>query len=177
MRTAPSDDQAATSAKQEFTLFERPGAPGKINPDKLRKSLELAAQELHTPTGALPRAIIYHINESEAELFGVTGTSIWRTLRSAGVRYEFWFVGEPTDETYSALAVVWLEHYFNVALTPVEGKRVVLVITKKLNGMVSAEELAHTKSPSLASLHSSMHSYVSCASNCSEKHSLEPCVP
>ncbi|HEY2120915.1 MAG TPA: hypothetical protein VGH37_17125 [Candidatus Acidoferrum sp.] len=178
-RTAPMDEPHATSGKlSQVILFERPGAPGKISIDKIRQSLKLAAQELHTPGDALPGTIFFHISESEAELFGVKRTSIWQTAgREGGIRFEIWIVGEPTDEDYSKLAVVLLEHYFNVAIDPTEGKRVALVVTKKLNGMVSAEELGFYKPPAIVSIPPPAQGYVASTASYSEKRAPVICHP
>jgi hypothetical protein len=177
-RAAPFDEQRpAIDKPQQFILFERPGAPGKINVDKLRESLKLAAQELHTPADILPGTIVFHISESEAELFGVKSTSIWRTGRKGGIGYEFWFVGEPTDADYSGLAVVLLEDHFNVSLDPTEGKRAVLAVTKKLRGMVSAEELGFNKSTVIESVPPPARGFVATSASYPEKNMPLVCHP
>lgn len=178
-RTAPVDKLHATSGKlSQMILFERPGAPGKISIDKIRQSLKFAAQELHTPGDILPGAIVFHIAESEAELFGVKRTSIWQTAgREGGIRLEIWIIGEPKDEDYSKLAVVLLEHYFNVAIDPTEGKRAVLVVAKKLSGMVSAEELGFYKPPAVVSVPPPAQGYVATTASYSEKRAPVICHP
>jgi hypothetical protein len=178
-RTAPVDELRATSGKpSQVILFERPGAPGKISIDKVHQSLKLAAQELHTPGDILPGTILFHIAESEAELFGVKRTSIWQTAgREGGIRFEIWIIGEPTDEDYSKLAVVLVEHYFNVALDPTEGKRAVLVVTKKLSGMVSAEELGLYKPPAVVSIPPPAQGYAATTAGYSEKRAPIICHP
>ena len=67
-------------------------------------------------------------------------TSVWKTLRGVEYRYELWVVGEPTDETYSALAVSLFKDSFGLSLKQQEAKRVKDIVAMKLAMTLSAKE-------------------------------------
>ncbi len=161
----------------QFILFERPGATGKVNVDKLRASLALAAQELHTPENAFPGAVVFHITEAEAGLFGVKDTSVWRTGRDGGIRYEFWVVGEPTDEKHGVLAVILLQYHFHISLSLAETKRAVLAVKGKLRETVSAEELARSRAGGVVTVQPAEGGYLASSPDCFEMKMTQPCVP
>jgi len=129
----------------QLVIFERQSAPGKVEAVKLCKSLKITMQELQVSAEPLPVLVVFHINESEADLFGVKETSVWRTERDGGVRYELWIVGEPTDEVYSGLAEIFLERHFGMAIDDAERKRVVHAVKERLAGIVSVEALRQDK--------------------------------
>jgi hypothetical protein len=129
----------------QLIIFERQGAPGKIEAARLCESLKITMKELQAPAEPLPVLFVFHINESEADVFGVKETSVWRTDRDGGVRYELWILGMPTDETYSGLAEIFLERHFGVAIEDAERKRVVHAVKARLAGMVSVEVLRQNK--------------------------------
>ena len=135
----------STSRPAQVVIFERRVALGTVEIAKLQQSLSIAQTELQAPAGPLPDLFVFHINDVETELFGVKETSVWRTGRDGGVRYEWWIVGEPTDQTYSALAEIFLERYHGLAVDDAERGRVLHAITQRLSRTVSVAELRQNK--------------------------------
>src|SRR5215472_299763 len=73
--------EALAQSKPGFIVFEHPRAPGKLSEDKLHRSLQLAAQELHV-SGELQSSIyVFHVSATDAKAAGVEMTSVWKTLR------------------------------------------------------------------------------------------------
>jgi hypothetical protein len=127
--------------KPEFIIFEHPRAPGKISEGKLHRSLQLAAQELHV-SGELRSSIyVFHVSEADAKAAGVEVTSVWKTLRGEGYRYELWVVGEPIDEAYGSLAVSLLKDSCGLLLEQAEAKRLKDSVAMKLGMTLSAKEV------------------------------------
>jgi len=132
---------ALAQSKPEFIVFEHPRAPGKISEDKLHRSLQLAAEELHI-SRELPCSIyVFHVSAADAKAAGVEVTSIWKTLRGAGYRYELWVIGEPTDEVYGSLAVFLLKDSYGLLLEQAEAKRLKDSVAMKLAMTLSAKEM------------------------------------
>ena len=136
---------ALAQSRPEFILFEHPRAPGKVSEDKLYRSLQLAAQELHV-SGELPFSIyVFHVSAADAKTAGVEMTSVWKTLRGGGYRYELWVVGEPTDEVYGSLAVSLLKDSFALSLEQEEAKRLKDSVAMKLATTLNARKLKPNK--------------------------------
>ena len=136
---------ALAQSKPEFIVFEHARAPGKVSEDKLHHSLHLAAQELNV-SGELQSSIyVFHVSAADAKAAGVEMTSVWKTLRDGGYRYELWVVGEPTDEVYGSLAVSLFKDSFGLSLERQEAKRLTDIVAMKLAMTVSAKELKPQK--------------------------------
>ena len=136
---------ALAQSKPEFIIFEHRRAPGMVSEDKLHRSLQLAAQELHV-SGELQFSIyVFHISAADGKAAGVEMTSVWKTLRDGGYRYELWVVGEPTDDVYGSLAVSLLKDSFGLSLEQREAKRLKDIVAMKLAMTLSAKELKHKK--------------------------------
>jgi hypothetical protein len=148
--TAQAQDGVSRKSSP-LVIFERQDAPGKVDEFKISEALRIAMQELRVPAQALPSFVIFHISETEAELFGVKVTSIWRTGRENGIRYEVWIVGEPNDEAYAKLAEIFLERHFGLTVEGAERKRVVHAVTDALAGTVSVERLRKDGPPAIRS--------------------------
>ena len=136
---------ALAQSKPEFIVFEHPRAPRKVSEDKLHRSVQLAAQELHV-SGELQSSIyVFHVSAADAKAAGVEMTSVWKTLRDGRYRYELWVVGEPTDEVYGSLAVSLLKDSFGLSLEQKEAKRLKDIVAMKLAMTLSAKELKPNK--------------------------------
>jgi len=137
--------EALAQSKPGFIVFEHPRAPGKLSEDKLHRSLQLAAQELHV-SGELQSSIyVFHVSATDAKAAGVEMTSVWKTLRDGGYRYELWVVGEPTDEAYGSVAVSLLKDSFGLSLEQEEGKRLKDSVAMKLATTLNARKLKPNK--------------------------------
>jgi len=136
---------ALAQSKSEFIVFEHPRAPGKVSEGKLHRSLQLARQELHV-SGELQSSIyVFHVSAADAKTAGVEMTSVWKTLRDGGYRYELWVVGEPTDEVYGSLAVSLLKDFFDLSLQQEEAKRLKDSVAMKLATTLDARQLKPNK--------------------------------
>ena len=136
---------ALPQCKPEFILFEHPRAPGKVSEDKLHRSLELAAQGLHVSGNLQSSIYVFHVSAADAKAAGVEMTSVWKTLREGGYRYELWVVGEPSDEVYGSLAVSLLKDSFGLSLEQKEAKRLKDIVAMKLAMTLSAKEVKSKK--------------------------------
>lgn len=132
---------ARAQSKPEFIVFEHARAPGKVREDKLHQSLQLAAQELQVSGELQSSVYIFHVSAADAKAAGVEMTSVWKTLRDGGYRYELWVVGKPTDEVYGSLAVSLLKDSFGLSLEQQEAKRLKDIVAMKLAMTLSAKEL------------------------------------
>ncbi len=121
-------------------IFEHPRAPGKVSEDKLHQSMRLAAQELHVSGELQSSVYVFHISAGDAKAAGVEMTSVWKTSREGGYRYELWILGEPTDEKYGALAISVLKDTLNLSLEQNEAKRLKDIVAMKLGMILSARE-------------------------------------
>ena len=127
-------------SKPEFIVFEHPSAPGKVSEDKLHRSLQFAARELHVSGELQCSFYVFHVSPEDAKSAGVEMTSVWKTRRGGEYRYELWVVGEPTDEVYSALAVSLFKDSFGLSLEQEQAKRVKDIVAMKLAMTLSAKE-------------------------------------
>lgn len=143
--TLLSSGAALAQSKLEFIVFEHPRAPGKVSEDKLHLSLQLAAQELHVPGELQSSIYVFHVSAADAKAAGVEMTSVWKTLRGGGYRYELWVVGEPSDEVYGSLAVSLLKDSFGLSLEQQEAKRLKDIVAMKLAMTLSANKLKSSK--------------------------------
>jgi hypothetical protein len=136
---------ALAQSKPEFIVFDHPRAPGKLSEDRLHRSLKLAAQELHV-SGELQSSIyVFHVSAADAKAAGVEMTSVWKTLREGGYRYELWVVEEPTNEVYGSLAVSLLKDSFGLSLEQNDAKRLKDIVAMKLAMTFSTRELKPNK--------------------------------
>ncbi len=119
--------------------------PGKVSEDKLYRSLQFAAQELHVSPELQSSIYVFHVSAADVKAAGVEMTSVWKTLRNGGYRYELWVVREPTDETYGSLAVSLLKDSFGLLLEQQEARRVKDIVAMKLAMTLSAKELKPNK--------------------------------
>jgi len=131
---------ALAQSKSEFIVFEHPRAPGKVSEDKLHRSMQFAAQELQVSQELQSSIYVFHVSAADAKAAGVEMTSVWKTLRSGGYRYELWVIGEPTDEVYGSLAVSLLKDSFGLSLEQEEAKRVKDIVAKKLAMTLTVKE-------------------------------------
>jgi hypothetical protein len=131
---------ALAQSKPEFIVFEHPRAPGKVSEDKLHLSMQLAAQELQVSQELQSIIYVFHVSAADAKAAGVEMTSVWKTLRSGGHRYELWVVGEPTDEVYGSLAVSLLKDSFGLSLQQEEAKRLKDSVALKLATTLDARK-------------------------------------
>ena len=88
---------------------------------------------------------VFHVSAADAKAAGVEMTSVWKTLREGGYRYELWVVGEPSDEVYGSLAVSLLKDSFGLSLEQKEAKRLKDIVAMKLATTLSAKELKPKK--------------------------------
>jgi hypothetical protein len=134
-------------SKPEFIVFEHPRAPGKVSEDKLHRSLQFAAQEMHVSAELQSSIYVFHVSAADAKAAGVEMTSVWKTLRGGGSRYELWVVGEPTDEVYGSLAVSLLKDSLGLSLQQEEAKRLKDSVALKLATTLEAgaAQRRHTK--------------------------------
>src|SRR5215469_14796450 len=130
--------QASPRPAEPFVIIEEPGAPGKVDPQKLAEGFHLMIRELHIEPRELPTIVVYHISPRSAQYIGLDSSSIYRNTGSGKLRYEMWIIGRPSCHTYSYLLESMLAHHFQVSMDHEGRSLAIRHVEQALNAMLDA---------------------------------------
>ena len=124
---------------ENLVVLDTPDAPGVIDQDKIRISLQQTATELKVDVRQLPCILVFHVSQATAAKLNITGSSAWHNSGRAVNLYEMWIVGEPSDYIYAELMVKILEHQFGLNIDDSERTRVVECVQLLLASTIHVE--------------------------------------